>query len=397
MYSVNGTLTRFITPALLFSVFSQPLLANEDERMDRLEQRLDSLQKQVTESSLEKVRLNGFFSLGYSRASNNAGFDEAVEASSLDTLSLMGLQATFSLGRRTDAVLQLVSRGADDWDTELEWGYLRHQFTGGAEVRAGKMRLPLFMESETLGIGYGQLWARPPEAVYDPVPLRSYLGADTGYTFNFRSSSVEARLFAGHVRDDAESLGRSLSVELRNVAGLTANWTNYLWTLRAVYAAGEASIGKAGDPFSLGQDESAGFTGLGASHDDGHWLLMSELTRVKVDGLYQDTDSAYLTLGYRIREVTPYVTASWVESRDNDARDGTPFEVLDTRRQSYSLGFRWDMMASVALKADWTHARGFGNTTGGLIGNQLAIINGIRQDNRFDSTNVYTLRLDAAF
>ena len=40
------------------------------------------------------------------------------------------------------------------------------------------MRLPLFMESETLEIGYGQPWARPPEAVYDPVPVRSYLGGD---------------------------------------------------------------------------------------------------------------------------------------------------------------------------------------------------------------------------
>lgn len=136
--------------------------------------------------------------------------------------------------------------------------------------------------------------------------------------------------------------------------------------------------------------------GLGLSYDDGSWLLMSELTRVEVNGFYQDTDSAYITLGYRVKEVTPYVTASWVESQDNYERDGTPLEVLDVRRQAYSLGFRWDMTTSVAMKVDWTHARGFGKTTGGLIGNQLDALAG-NPGGRFDSTDVYTVRLDAAF
>lgn len=193
------------------------------------------------------------------------------------------------------------------------------------------MRLPLFMESETLEIGYGQPWARPPEAVYDPVPVRSYLGADAAYTINLSGSSIQTRAFAGHLDDDAASLGQTVNVELRNITGLTANWTNYLWTFRGVYAHAEATIG--GTP-PLGDEEKTEFMGLGLSYDDGSWLLMSELTRVEVDGFYQDTDSAYITLGYRVKEVTPYVTASWVESQDNYERDGTPLEVLDVRRQA---------------------------------------------------------------
>ena len=394
MYSVYGNTTRFaLTSLTLTAALSLPAMADDSQRIDQLEQRLNSMQKQMTESSLEKVRLNGFFSTGYTRANNDAGYDDATEKSDLETLSLFGLQSTFALGRNTDAVLQLVSRGNEDWDTGLEWGYLRHQFSNGFETRAGKMRLPLFMESETLEIGYGQPWARPPEAVYDPVPVRSYLGADAAYTFSLSGSSLQARAFAGHLDDEADSLGRTVSVELRNITGLTANWTNYLWTFRGVYARAEATIG--GTP-PLGDDEKSEFMGLGLSYDDGSWLLMSELTRVEVDGFYQDTDSAYITLGYRIKEVTPYVTASWVESQDNHEREATPLEVLDERRQAYSLGFRWDMTPSVALKTDWTHARGFGKTAGGLIGNQLDALNG-NPGGRFDSTDVYTIRLDAAF
>lgn len=372
--------------------------ADDQQRLDQLEERLDTLQKQMTETSLEKTRFNGFFSTGYTRATNDAGYDDATEDSDLRTLSLFGLQGTFALTRNTEAVLQLVSRGNEDWDTEAEWAYLRHQFRTGTEVRAGKMRLPLFMESETLEIGYGQPWARPPEAVYDPVPVRSYLGADLAHTFSFDSSSLETRVFGGHLNDDADSLGGTVDVELRNLTGLTANWTNYLWTFRGVYARAEASVASAGGVIDLGDDEKAEFMGLGLSYDDGTWLLMSELTRVEVDGEFQDTDSAYITFGRRIKEVTPYVTASWIESQDNYERDGVifptggpgiPADVLDVRRQAYSLGMRWDMTTSVAMKFDWTHARGFGKTTGGLIGNQLG------ED--YESTDVYTVRLDAAF
>lgn len=254
MYSVYGTTNRFaFTSLTLTAALSLPAMADDSQRIDRLEQRLDSMQKQMTESSLEKVRLNGFFSTGYTRANNDAGYDDATEKSDLETLSLFGLQGTFALGRNTEAVLQLVSRGNEEWDTELEWGYLRHQFSNGSELRAGKMRLPLFMESETLEIGYGQPWARPPEAVYDPVPVRSYLGADASYTLNLSGSSIQARTFAGHLDDDADSLGQTVSVELRNITGLTANWTNYLWTFRGVYARAEATIG--GTP-PLGDEEN---------------------------------------------------------------------------------------------------------------------------------------------
>jgi len=266
---------------LLFSLLSLPAHGQDNQqRLGQMEERLNALQKQMTESSLEKTRFNGFFSTGYTRATNDAGYDEATEKSDLQTLSLFGLQGTFALGRNTDAVLQLVSRGSEDWDTKLEWGYLRHQFRAGTEVRAGKMRLPLFMESETLEIGYGQVWARPPEAVYDPVPVRSYLGGDLAHTFNFDSSSLETRGFSGHLDDEADSLGQPIDVELRNLTGLTANWTNYLWTFRGVYARADASVG------ILSDDDKAEFMGLGLSYDDGAWLLMSELTRVKVDGAF---------------------------------------------------------------------------------------------------------------
>ncbi len=427
MYSLPGFFTRITLPALLGMALALPAAAQDNpqpatdaetqNRIENLELRLDSLQKQVTESALERVRLNGFLSVGYTRATNDAGYDEATEKSDLQTLTLAALQATFTLGRNTEAVTQLVSRGSDDWNTELEWGFLRHNVTNSLQFRAGKMRLPLFMESETLDIGYGQPWARPPEAVYDPVPLRSYLGGDLSYTFSLPNSTLETKVFSGHVDDEAASLDRSANVELRNLNGLVLHWTDYVWTLRTIYAHTRATITyprqltdvinpqvlaaiciqTVNGQCAIADDEKTEFMGVGFSFDNGDWLLMSEVTRVEMDGYFQDTDSAYITLGRRIFDVTPYITASWIESKDNEDRDGTAFTVLDTRRQAYSLGFRWDVVPGVAAKIDWTHARGFGNTTGGLKGNQIALFRGQTADTRWESTDVYTVRIDAAF
>jgi len=62
MYSVYRSTTRVtFTSLALTATLSFPTMADDSQRIDQLEQRLDSMQKQMTESSLEKVRLNGFF------------------------------------------------------------------------------------------------------------------------------------------------------------------------------------------------------------------------------------------------------------------------------------------------------------------------------------------------
>jgi hypothetical protein len=90
--------TRAVFPLTLLTGFLALPAHSQDsqQRLNQMEARLDTLQKQMTETSLEKTRFNGFFSTGYTRA-NNAGFDEATEDSDLQTLSLFGLQATWAV------------------------------------------------------------------------------------------------------------------------------------------------------------------------------------------------------------------------------------------------------------------------------------------------------------
>ncbi len=65
MYSVYPSTTRFtprfaFTALALTATLSLPAMADDSDRIDQLEQRLDSMQKQMTESSLKRFALTAF-------------------------------------------------------------------------------------------------------------------------------------------------------------------------------------------------------------------------------------------------------------------------------------------------------------------------------------------------
>ncbi|WP_077529807.1 hypothetical protein [Vreelandella utahensis] len=373
----------------------------QEERLDRLESQLERLQQDMRDSRDTDFRINGFMSTGYARASNNAGYAGITEDSDVRSQTLFAVQGTFDLSDQTKATFQLLSRGkpkaegGDNWETQLEWGYVSHKMNNGLRLRAGKMRTPLFMYSDSLDLGYAQPFTRAPNAVYDQVSLSSFTGADVTYNFDVLGQPIRTQVFTGH-SENQDLVG---GAELRNIAGAVVSWTDYTWTVRGVAARAETSIdnlleGTAAPQLEI-EDEDGKFYGLGLEYEQGNILAVSEITRRDTDGVFPERDGAYATLGYRFDDVMPYVTYAWVETQDDDKRPQGPLAAFNEKREDYSLGVRWDAMPGIALKADWTHSRAFGDTSGGLSGNATSFATG--QGNRFDHTNVYTLKLDAAF
>ncbi|MCH8497884.1 MAG: hypothetical protein LAT63_05375 [Marinobacter sp.] len=387
---MRQTVLKAAPIALAVAAFSSASFASDP----MTEQRLNAMQQQINALQTTNVRFNGFLSTGYARADNDVGFDGVTEKTRVNDLSLFALQGTFRVSDKSQAVVQIVGRGADDWEPVVEWAYLSHRPTNNLQVRAGKMRLPFFMYSDSLEVGYAQPWVRPPEAVYGPIAITSYVGADATYTFNFDGSSLNAQVFTGFT-DEEGTVGNA---ELRNLGGITLQWTDFTWTLRAVAATAETTIDATNSLGTfLATADRGNFYGIGAGYDDGSLQIIGEVTRVEVDNLFADTDSAYLSVGYRFGTVTPYAKVGWIESKDDKVRQGVSFaggmvpaNFLDTRRDEYSLGARWDITPGVALKADWTHARNFRTDPGGL---DQAFV----RSTGTNSTNVYTFKLDSAF
>lgn len=386
---------------LAISVALVPTAAFADEATDakvaQLEQQVQALQAQQTKNLTDKFNFNGFISGAYISSDNDAGYNNATSSADFSQDSKMGFQGTFNISNQTQAVLQLMMKGENDWDVEAEWAYLAHRFDNGVKVRGGKLRVPLFMYSDYLDVGYAQPFARPPGEVYDQVPFSSYTGGDIAYDFEFEDSTLTLQGFGGE--SDVNSGGTSL--DLSNIMGVNASWTDLTWTLRAVY--GQADLdGSASSGALVIDGEQAQFTGLGGSYDNGSFIAITEWTTVEIEGLLADHESAYVTLGYRIKAFTPYVTVAYAKTTDNDVRSALPPQLaiplglgLNEERTAYSAGLRWDAIDNVAIKFDLTYATDFGDTSGGLGGN--AVVNPLTKQFLFDDTLVYTVKFDAVF
>ena len=375
---------------------------SDTQRIEQLERQVAILQQKQAMPTAERVRFNGFLSVGYGRASNNAGYGGYLEDYSLEDESRLGLQGTFNISASTEVVMQLVARGIEEWDPDMEWAYISHKFNNTIKARAGKMRQPLFMYSDSLEVGYAQPWARPPIEVYGQLPFSTYTGVDGIYDWNFGNSTLSAQPFIGQTNVNIEGI----EVDVRDITGGSLTWTDFVWTLRGVYSAAEVVLGA--------EALDASFYGFGAAYNNGNWHILGEFTNIELDGPTTDTRSAYITAARRFGSLTPYVTVAMIESTDDGERPlsaaqafallttpGSPFyndpniltasDLNNIERTATGVGLRWDALTNVAIKFDVTRTSSFGDTGGGLPGNLTA------PERQYSDATLYTIKLDAVF
>lgn len=92
-------------------------------------------------------------------------YDENTEVQ-WDTESLVGVQVNAPLTDNLSFVTQLVAKGADNWDLETKWAYLKYDIDQNYTVKVGRMAMPLFHHSQTEFIGYLHDFGRLPKSVY---------------------------------------------------------------------------------------------------------------------------------------------------------------------------------------------------------------------------------------
>ncbi|MEE1674536.1 hypothetical protein SNR37_003979 [Agarivorans aestuarii] len=387
--------------ALPICLLSGAVMADEalEQRVNDLEQEVQVLREQNQESAFDRISFNGFYSVGINQANNNLGYAGSTDEYDFNNLTLVGLQGDFALADSTSVTVQLVARGEDDFSPEVEWAYLKHTFDNYITVRGGKLRLPMYMYSDYLEVGYAQPWARPPEEVYGFVPFNSFVGVDGSYDFEFDNSTLTVQGFWGQSEEDGTSYD--------DILGANLTWAIDDFTVRAVYGVTKITVDPTNQPDAqvLADKNKSDFLGAGFSYDNGSLLVVSEVTRATVEGQYSDVDSGYLTLGYRFGKAMPYGTVAGMKTQDDDEREGKfvcvsdcltgspgllpTSHIYDGKRTSYSLGLRYDLLSNLAVKFDATLVNGFGDTNG-LLESKVA---GATED----STTVYSIVFDGVF
>lgn len=324
------------------------------------------------------------------------GYDDKLDFNQ-DTL--FALQGRASISEDFSVTTQLMSRGADNFDIAVEWAYVQYQLSDSTSINAGKLRLPLYMYSDSIDVGYSYHWLRTPQSVYR-APFNNYTGASVQYNAFVGDWMLSSQFIGGNVREDVLAAGVANPAELNNIVGFNTSATyNYLTMRFGYFTSNDVTIDiQSQDAVTLitmlqaaGQldaiqaldvnGERGNFASAGFNWDNFNWFFGGEVTMLEVKNSYiPKQQSAYLTAGKRFGQNTIHASfgisddkaqspqSMVVDNPELAAAVAMAAEAQVQRVNYTSIGLRRELNSGVALKLDFTHADDKrSNTTANLL------------------------------
>ena len=348
----------------------------------------------------ERVRFSGFARLvgGYldDGNANYQGYDDAI---SFGQHSLFALQTDVDLTETLSFTTQLLAHTSATRDSGVEWAYLSWRPSRSWRFKAGKLRTPIYLHSDTIDVGFSYPWIIPPQAVYTPYSPSDITGLSAAYQFNIQEWGIETKAYWGRFEGAVSVLDKfPVDVKVDKLRGLILAVNRGSLRLRASYHLAVVDIKApaldrfAGQLRQFGFNRSAdslktkvdiSFMQAGVSYDTLDYFLKAEWARFSHPPVFgiPTYDSYYLSGGYTFYPFNLPITAHATFA--NISVDDTPPPVNEIPAnvpqlaplrfgylgafqsdligndslQSFSVGLRWDVNPAVALKAEWIHLR----------------------------------------
>ena len=309
-------------------------------------------------------RFNGFGTVGFTHlGGEDDGRSYGVQGQTNDSwrgdqLSKFGAQLSYGITDTLGVTVQGTAKAQqDEWKANLEWAYLSLQANDQLMLRAGRLRSPVYMYSESLDVGYSYPWLRLPDEVYSQVQVTNYEGVDAVYTVPLSYGSVTFQLAGGQAKNrDYYAYDEQFDIDYGKLFGASVSLaTNDFGTLRIGYVEADiktditgtvdaTAIGfGANEPLSLLNlnKEKGKFTSIGYQYDNGTWISSNEWTSrlIENDGM-EAIDSFYLMGGRRFGDFLPHVTYAQLD--DNGGR-----------QSSWTLGLNYQAAPTVVVKGEY--------------------------------------------
>jgi hypothetical protein len=370
-------------------------------------------------SAETEVDFSGFASIGAGRVSDaSIEFYDYDNEWSFDSDSMLALQAVAEVSQKVSFTGQILSKGftfdnRSPYEPELNWLFASYEVTEALRARAGRLRTPLFLFSESLDAGFSYPWVRPPVNMYANFlePFDNYDGIDITWFTQWGQHETEFGFFAGTTEEDYR--GRDINVH--KTFALTAQTQVDAFKLRYCYNWNRISIFNpvvepAADGYRffaalLNQpiyDEIANnaqldaqvlqYHALGLQWERDGWQIIAEKFQTVSPEKQFSFDNAgwYVSVARQIQDVMPYVTIGeygsgpdhhirkLVASTYNVTPEGwvTPLDALRTQtlttlenmtisQSSIAMGLRYEITSQSALKfeAEYFHLNSAGQMT----------------------------------
>jgi len=317
----------------------------------------------------------GFGSLGVSHSSQDLG-DYVLESTmpkgagrsyswSASNNSRLAAHVNANFTPKVSAIFQVITEYHSDgtFRPEIEWANIKYALTPNAYVRAGRIALPTFLDSESRDVGYTYTWVHPPVDLYHQLIIPSSDGVDAMYRFEIGEAENSIKALYG-----TNTLDRPTSVSTSNdLWGIFDTLELSRTTFHAGYQRRNSSsqnllTGVIG-PWIPNSDLS-----FGALYDPGDWFAMSEWIQRRSKS---KVEAMYISAGYRINKYTPYVTYSQNSTGSFLPGYTTPtaaeFKSANRSQSTVSLGVRWDFMKNTDFKLQYDQVTLSDNSNGYLI------------------------------
>lgn len=369
--------------------------------------------------------VSGFGTLGYAISDQPFAYQRYIdEKGTFDRDSVFGVQVDATLTPQWGATVQAKLAPALDkdsrWEPTLSWAFLSWRPSNDWLLRAGKLRMPGFLNSENMDVGTTFEYARLPIELYSATPTQDFLGVSFTKTWElggdelslaglwgranskwrkYFSDGVPGILPAGAAYEPIRIDTRGLVLDYKRNAdtyrigfdrAIATRRDGQAWPVQPVLVDLGGGIryynvvaGPGGVP---ARDEiEFDFLMIGAdirlSHD---YRVIGEYLwrRAKPVKGGLNSDGGYLSLLKQVGHWTPYVSYSWLRSTD-ESKDlyktlsnssvpaflGPIGAIINASQlagaqghliydqYSWALGTSYAVSATSKIKAEWLHTR----------------------------------------
>ncbi|MBV1880274.1 MAG: hypothetical protein KUG82_01510 [Pseudomonadales bacterium] len=298
----------------------------------------------------ESIQISGFFSTGVTNVDKE---NIVLTAKNIERKTnyladtVFGLQLDSLLSNEARFSAQLVAKDkSNSFNLEAEWLFISYQLSQNYELRAGRLRIPLFLTSETILVGQSYNWVRPPLELYTlDSGLSQYNGFSTIHSVVLGQASIETEFYIGQTVGEID-LGFVADFSSDHLYGVQFSYSTDNLIIRAsrseFTASVEGTLSIEDIEIQILQVTSASFSILGASYRSGNWGVISEIGRMETENQGQTT-AYYLTISHNFNRLMPLFTYG---------ANKTSSSFASHKGDSLSLGVKYNFNETASMKTE---------------------------------------------
>lgn len=350
------------------------------------------------------LTVNGYGTLGVAYQDNDAVLyrnsfftDKGTKGDvSFTNHSVLGLQLDAKATDKLSFTLQAVASGnnANGKIVDVDWANAKYELTDDFDIRVGIMRIPLFIYSDILNVGYSYDVLNLPD-MYRLVSINKYTGVELSHSTEFEDVSVVSTLLYGQTGSVYKAIesqdGTSESkVHAHDIYGLALKFLYDDLMLRGSYVQASIDINNPEVDVILNQfnalnipmisntiekynvqNPETNYLNFAAKYDFEKSYVMGEYITSDSKSFIIDLESWYVGGGYHFETWTPFALYSETKGTSNYTAmpsSGLAPEVagavmganqaftqmaepgVEMNLETFSLGFRYTLSDNAVLK-----------------------------------------------